>query len=121
MVRVGCAFRKPVNFKNGYSVDVILSKRPVVMINDIDKDWSLPCGLFDEADKFLWQTKDVGNPKMRRMDMKDFKKTFKITSLTTQRGRYPFEKGKKNKLFYVRLFIDNKIFLPIIQFVTWLR
>ena len=120
-VKIGCAFRKPVNFKNGYSADVRLSKRPIVMINDIDKDWSLPCGIFDEADKFIWHTKDVGNPKMRRMDMKDFKKTFKITSCRTYKG-YPFQKGKSNKRYYnFRLFIDNKILLPIIQFITWLR
>lgn len=114
-IKIGCAFKKDVSFKFGYGVDCFypLGKTPMVQITDYDpkKDWQLP----------LSGTKDVGNPKLKKMSQKDFNKTFEITSCQffTDYQRY------KNKVYYnkpkLRRFVDNKIILKIIKTLVWLR
>lgn len=71
MVKIGLAFKKPVNFKNGYIAEWYL-KTKVLSITDISKDWQMP----------LSGTKDIGNPKIKKMSFFDLFKTFKIDSIT---------------------------------------
>ncbi|MES3018218.1 MAG: hypothetical protein V4721_10585 [Bacteroidota bacterium] len=77
-------FRKPVNFKNGYIAECHfpIGKNPLVMITDVSKDWQAP----------ILGTKDIGNPKLKRMPRKLFHETFKITHIKSIVG-YPF-RGK---------------------------
>ena len=102
-MRIGiCEFRKSVNFKNGYLAEVKLplDKMPIVQITDISKDWQQP----------LDGTKDIGNPKLKGMSKKDFRKTFKVTHIKTIVG-YDIKKYKR-KLFL------NKCLLILMK---WLR
>lgn len=124
-LKIDITFRKPVNFKVGYGAESYfpLGKKPVVCITDYDpnKDWSLPCGYFNDEDKMVWFTKDVGNPKVKKMSRKDFINTFKITGCKyfTDYARF------KDKVYYsypkTRLFIDRKIITPVLNFIVWLR
>jgi hypothetical protein len=106
-IKIGCAFRKPVNFKNGYSVDCFypLGDNPTVQINDIAKDWQLPVA----------GAIDIGNPKLKTMTKADFNKTFKITSC-----RYFSDYARHKEKVYrnipkLRRFIDNKVIVFFIR------
>lgn len=82
-MRIGiCEFKKPVNFKNGYIAEVMLplTENPVVQITDVAKDnWQLPCIVLDLGGNYIGESVDVGNPKLKKMSLDDFHKTFKIT------------------------------------------
>lgn len=71
MVKLNLSFKKPVNFKNGYIAEWY-SKTKMLSITDVAKDWQMP----------LSGTKDIGNPKIKKMNFFDLFKTFKIDSAT---------------------------------------
>lgn len=77
-----CEFIKPVNFKNGYIVQVRypIEDNPAVMITDVAKDnWQLPLFITDKSVNKIGHTIDVGNPKIKTMSKEDFYKTFRVT------------------------------------------
>ncbi len=89
-----CEFKIPVNFKNGYiaEVELPLSDNPLVTITDIAKDnWQLPIGELNDQGVFEWSVKDVGNPKVKRMNREMFDRTFKVVGEKSIVG-YPYNK-----------------------------
>lgn len=88
-------FKNPVSFKNGYIGEVMLplGKFVAVQITDAGKDWQV--------------YGDNGNPKLKTMSRKEFRRIFNITHIKTIVG-YDYESYKRRALFNKYLLIIMK-------------